>query len=55
MIIFCVFSSNRFIEECFTFQWGGVCFSDAGASFLSGHAPHGGASVLMWGRLRKNW
>ena len=37
------------MEGCFTFQWGG-CFSDGGASFLSGGAPHGGASVLMGGR-----
>ena len=26
------------MEGCFTFQWGG-CFSDGGASFLSGGAP----------------
>ena len=28
--------------------WGG-CFSDWGASFLSGGMPNGWASVLMWG------
>ena len=33
---------------------GEVCFSDVGTSFLSGGVPHGGASVLMGGRLKKN-
>ena len=28
------------MEGCFTFQWG-VCFSDWGASFLSGVCAHG--------------
>ena len=33
---------------------GGVCFSDGGgASFLSGGALHGGASVLMGGVFEK--
>ena len=31
------------MEGCFMFQWGGVCFSDGGASFLSG------GGCLMWG------
>ena len=31
------------MEGCFMFQWGGVCFSDGGASFLSGGGvPHVG-------------
>ena len=31
------------MEGCITFQWGGGCFSDRGASFLSGEGtPHGG-------------
>ena len=32
------------MEGCFTFQLGGGggCFSDGGASFLSGGVPHGG-------------
>ena len=35
------------MEECFIFQWV-VCFSDGGASFLSGGgAPHGRASVFV--------
>ena len=38
------------MEGCFMFQWGGVCFSDGEASFLSGGGhPMGGASVLMGG------
>ena len=40
------------MEECFTFQWGGGCFSDrrGGVSFLSGRGgPHEGALVLMVG------
>ena len=32
---------------------GEVCFSDVGTSFLSGGVPHGGASVLMGGVLKK--
>ena len=36
------------MEWCFTFQWGKEgCFSDVGASFLSGGVSHEGASVLM--------
>ena len=38
------------MEGCFMFQWGGVCFSDGEASYLSGGGhPMGGASVLMGG------
>ena len=38
------------MKGCFMFQWGGGCFSDEGASFLSrgGGAPWG-ASVLVEG------
>ena len=32
---------------------GEVCFSDVGTSFLSGGVPHGGASVLMGGEVKK--
>ena len=31
---------------------GGGCFSDGGASFLSGGALHGGASILVGGGVR---
>ena len=30
------------MEGYFTFQWGRVCFSDGGASFLSGGMPYEG-------------
>ena len=40
------------MEECFTFQWG-VCFSEWGASFLSGGAPHGGIG-FHGGGVKKN-
>ena len=41
------------MEGCFTFQLGGACFSDEGASFLSEGEPHGWASVLKGRRFRK--
>ena len=38
------------MEGCFTFQWGGGCFSDGGrVTFLSGECAPWGASVLMGG------
>ena len=37
------------------FQWrGGGVFQMEDASFLSGGAPHGGASVLVEGGFKKN-
>ena len=33
---------------------GGGCFSDGGASFLSGGVPHEGASVLVGGGGRRS-
>ena len=48
VIIYCAFSRNHFMEGCFMFQWGGGgLFFRWGASFLSGGAPHGMASVLV--------
>ena len=41
------------MEGCFMFQWG-VCFSDGGASFLSGWgAPHGGINFGGGGGFQK--
>ena len=36
------FSRNRFLEEVFTFPWGGFAFQLGGASFLSEGVPHRG-------------
>ena len=38
---------------CFTFQWRRVCFSDGGASFLSGGCTPWGALDLMGGFQKK--
>ena len=53
VIIYCAISTNHFMEGFFTFQWGGSCFSDRGASFFKwGVRPMGG-SVLMGGVFKK--
>ena len=42
------------MEWCFMFQWG-VCFSDGGASFLSGWGGlHGGIGFGRGGGFEKN-
>ena len=48
VVIYCAFSTNHFMEGCFTFQWR-VCFADGGASFLSG-----GALLLIGGISKKS-
>ena len=51
-MIYCAFSRNHLMEGFSTFQWG-VCFSDEGASILSGRCTSWGPAVLMGGVSKK--
>ena len=50
------FSRNHFLEEGFISQWGGggSCFSDEGASILSGGDDMRGGHWFRWGGFQKN-